>query len=68
MREVFEEKCAKQNARNLEREVTKGCRKLCREELHHFYFSENDTKEVEIDGHVACLEENSAYKVLGGKI
>lgn len=68
MREVVEEKCAKQNARNLDREVTKGCRKLYREELHHFHFSENDIKEFEIDGHLARLEEKSAYKVLGRKI
>jgi hypothetical protein len=68
IREVAEEKCAKQNAWNLNREVTKGWRKLFREELHHFYFLVNDTKEVENDGHVACLEEKSAYKVLCRKI
>jgi hypothetical protein len=68
LREAVEEKCAKQNAWNLDREVTKGWRKLYREELHHFYFSQNDTKEVEIDEHVAGLEEKSAYKILGRKI
>jgi hypothetical protein len=68
IREVVEEKCAKENAWNLDWEVTKGRRKLYREELHHFYFSENDTKDGENDGHVAWLEEKSAYKVLDRKI
>jgi hypothetical protein len=68
LREVVEEKCAKQNARNLDREVTEGCRKLYREELHRFRSSGNDTKEVEIVGKVGCLEEKHAYKILGRKI
>jgi len=55
LKKVVGEKCAKQNAWNLDREVTEGWIKLYREELHHFCFSENNTKEVEIDGHVACL-------------
>jgi len=67
LREVVEEKCAKQNAWNLDREVTKGWRKLYREERHHFYFSENDIKVAEIDGYVAYLEEKATYKVLGRK-
>jgi hypothetical protein len=55
LREVVEEKCAKQNAWNLDGVLTKGWIKLYREKLHHFYLSENDTKEVENNGHVACL-------------
>jgi len=48
----------------------KGLKKIVSWELHHFYFSENDTKGVEIEGHLAYeyLEEKAAYKDFGRKI